>query len=102
MIQRVSSGTGKDTVTRAQGLLANLQKGEFITAVTVVKNCLHLVKGMTVQLQKRDVDVVAAYNMIEETKEKISHLRISLDKEHEEWFKEAERMADLPSLTHWV
>ena len=32
--------------------------------------------------------------MIEETKENISHLRINLDKEHEEWFKEAERMAE--------
>ena len=45
-------------------------------------------------MQKRDVDVVAAYNMTEETKEKISHLRINLDKEHEEWFKEAERMTE--------
>ena len=50
----------RDTVTQAQGLLANLQKAEFIMAFTVVKNCLHLVKGMTVKLQKRDIDVVSA------------------------------------------
>ena len=63
-------------------------------AFIVVKNCLHLVKGITVKLQKRDVDVISAYNMIEDTKQKIVDLRTNLDTEHEEWFKEAKEMAE--------
>ena len=32
--------------------------------------------------------------MIEETKQNIGHLRSNLDMEHQEWFKEAEGMAE--------
>lgn len=84
----------RDTVTQAQGLFANLQKAKFIMAFVVVKNCLHLMRGMTVKLQKRDIDVIGAYNMISDIKKQIDDLRINLDKEHEEWFKEAQGMAE--------
>lgn len=51
-------------------------------------------RGMTVKLQKRDIDVIGAYNMISDIKKQIDDLRINLDKEHEEWFKEAQGMAE--------
>ena len=51
-------------------------------------------KGMTVKLQKRDNDVIDAYNMINDIKKQIDNLRINLDKEHKEWFKEAQGMAE--------
>lgn len=84
----------RDTVTQAQGLFANLQKAEFIMAFVVVKNCLRLMKGMTVKLQKRDIDVISAYNMIEGIKKQICDLRKKLHEEHKEWFEEAKKMAD--------
>ena len=63
-------------------------------AFIVVKNCLHLLKGMTVKLQKRDIDIIEAYRMINDTKNKIKNLRTNLDKEHQGWFKEAQEMAE--------
>ena len=84
----------RDTVIQAQGLFANIQKSEFIMAFIVVKNCLQLIKGITVKLQKRDVDVISAYNMIDDTKQKIVDLRTNLDAKHEEWFREAKEMAE--------
>ena len=63
-------------------------------AFIVVKNCLLLIKGITVKLQKRDVDVISADNMIDDTKQKIVDLRTNLDAKHEEWFKEAKETAE--------
>ena len=44
-------------------------------AFVEVKNSLHLLKRMTVKLQKRDNDITVAYNMIEETRMKIECLQ---------------------------
>lgn len=50
----------KDTKITAQGLHAMIRRPEFIMAFVEVKNCLHLLKGMTVKLQKRDNDTLVA------------------------------------------
>ena len=82
----------RDAKTRAQGLLATMQSSEFIMAFVIVKNCLHILRGMTMKLQKRDIDTIVAYSMIEETQKKLVALRRNIVQEHEEWFKEAQEM----------
>ena len=83
----------RDTTVKAQRLLASLQKPEFIMAFVVVKNCLQLLRGMTTKLQKRDIDIVSAYNMIDDTKKKITDLRANIGREHVDWYNEAQQMA---------
>ena len=85
----------RETKITAQGLLAAMQKSEFLMAFVVVKNCLHLLKGMTVKLQKRDIDILSAYEMVESTRNKIEALRMNIDKEHDKWFEEAQEMAKM-------
>ena len=92
----MKSGTGKGierTTVKAQGLLASLQKPEFVMAFVVVKNCLQLLRGMTTKLQKRDIDIVSAYNMIDDSKKKITDLRANIGREHADWYNEAQPMA---------
>ena len=83
----------RETKLQAQGLHSMLQNSQFIVAFMVVKNCLSILKGMTTQLQKRDIDIIEAYSMIDSTKRKIKDLRSNIEEEHKEWFKEAEEVA---------
>ena len=48
---------------------------------------------MTTKLQKGDIDIVSTYNMIEDIKKKITDRRDNIDREHEDWCKEAQEMA---------
>lgn len=86
----------KDTKTArlVQGLFASIQKSEFLMAFVVVWNCLQLLLGMTAKLQKRDLDMISAYNMIEETETQIRDLRACLNREHEVWLKESLTLAE--------
>ena len=84
----------RETTVKAQGLLASLQKPEFIMAFVVVKNCLQLLRGMTTELQKRDIDIVSAYNVIDDTTKKITDLgaNSNINREHADWYNEAQQI----------
>ena len=69
-------------------------------AFVEVKNSLHLLKGMTVKLQKRDNDTLVAYNMIEETSKKIESLRSNIERKHKQWFEEAQKIAEMLFKQH--
>ena len=90
-------GWEKNTETKitAQGLHAGIRRPEFIMAFVEVKNSLHLLKGMTVKSQNRDNDTLVAYNMIEETRKKIESLRSNIEREHKQWFEEAQKIAEM-------
>ena len=49
-----------DSKVTAQGLHAMIRRPEFIMAFVEFKSSLHHLKGMTVKLQKRDIDILAA------------------------------------------
>ena len=85
----------RETKITAQGILAVLQKSEFLIEFIVVKNCLHLLKGVTVKLQKWDIDIHSAYEMVEGTRNNIEALTMNIEKEHDKWFQEAQEMAKL-------
>ena len=57
---QVMNGTGNKT-GKPRLPPAVLQSSEFLMALIIVKNDLHLLKGMT---HKRDIDITAAYTMI--------------------------------------
>ena len=46
-----------------------------------------------IKLQKRVIDIVTAYNMIEDTRKEITDLRANIAMKHEHWYKEAQEMA---------
>ena len=56
-----------ETKVKAQRLLHSLKSTQNIVAFLVAKNALDLIRPIAVKLQKKDQDIVAASNMIDET-----------------------------------
>ena len=58
-----------------QGLLTSIDSSVTIVAFIVTKNVRENVRLMTWKLQKRELEIYQAYNMIDQTKECISGMR---------------------------
>ena len=48
---------------------------------------------MASKLQKQEMDIYQAYNMIDQTKERISAMRDEIDKEYDVWYEDASCLA---------
>ena len=57
---------------KAQGLLSVMKSSSFLVAFITVKNGLEIIKTLTVKLQKRDIDIVSAFGLIDNTKEEVN------------------------------
>ena len=55
-----------ETKTKAGGLLAYMMNFQNIVSFIVLKNCLHPLSGLASKLQKRDLDILDAYNKIDD------------------------------------
>ncbi|XP_071477426.1 52 kDa repressor of the inhibitor of the protein kinase-like [Diadema antillarum] len=82
-----------ETRTRAQGFMASLRNGRNIIALVILVNGLDTVKGLSTKLQKRDADVVAAYNLIDTAIDEVRRMRADFDSVWRNWCTEAERIA---------
>ena len=56
---------------------------------------LQHITPMASKLQKRDLDIYQAYNMIDQTKERISAVQDEIDEEYGVWYEDAVRLATL-------
>jgi len=57
-------------------------------------NCLDPLKGLSAKLQKRDSDVIAAYQLIDMAIGEVSDVRANIDLIWNKWFQEAETIAN--------
>ena len=64
-----------------QGLLQVLKSSQNILTFFIAKNVLEKVKPIAVKLQKRDIDVMEAYNMIDYSVSDIKDLRNNVEEE---------------------
>lgn len=83
-----------ETKVRAQGFLHILKSGQHIIPFLVTKNALELLKPIAVKLQKKDQDVVQAYNMIDTTIQNVKELRRNITSEFHDWYEDALRIAN--------
>ena len=60
----------------------------------IAKNVLEKVKPIAVKLQKRDIDVMEAYNMIDYSVSDIKDLRNNVEEEFNIWFQDGVRIAE--------
>ena len=49
-----------------------MKSSSFLVAFITVKNGLEIIKTLTVKLQKRDIDIVSAFGLIDNTKEEVN------------------------------
>ena len=54
---------------------------------------MDIVKDLSTKLQKRDADVVAAYNLIDTAIDEVRRMRVDFDSVWRNWFTEAEMIA---------
>ena len=83
-----------NTKVKAQGLLHSLKSGQQIFSFLVAKNSLELVKPLATKLQKKDQDILQAYNMIDTTVDNVKELRKNINSEIHEWYADAERISN--------
>ena len=69
----------KDTLAKAQGMMAALTTFQNIAVFIITKNTLDIVKVLSVQLQKRDQDVLEAYAMIDDVMKSLKSTRTTID-----------------------
>ena len=81
------------TKIKAGGLKQSLQSGSHILALVVLVNGLDAVKGLAAKLQKRDMDVVAAYNHTDAAVNEVHTNRSEFDSVWSEWFQDAQNKA---------
>ena len=84
-------GWARETRVKAQGLLSVMKSSIFLVAFITVKNVLEIIKPLTVKLQKRDIDIVSAFGLIDNTKEEIIALRSRIEDVFSDWFTDAQQ-----------
>ena len=77
----------------ASGLLSGIEKFEFIITFLTVYNFLSHLAGITVKLQSTSVDIIEAFNMVEEVKRVYKNLRATVDTDFDKIYHHAVRMA---------
>ena len=97
----------RETIIKAQGLLANLKTFGFIFTFLILKNSLETLKPIAAKLQQKDQDVFQAYSMIDDTIKAVHRVRSNRRGIHE-WFDDSFRLADkigarvsAPRITDW-
>ena len=83
-----------ETKIKAQGLLQVLKSSQNLLTFLIAKNVLEKVKPIAVKLQKRDIDVMEAYNMIDYSVSDIKDLRNNVEEEFNmvsRWCKDCRR-----------
>ena len=93
--QMVQENTDWDseTLTKAGGFLHAFQSGDFLVAFVVTRKCLQVLHPLTLKLQQKAKDVVAAYGEISAVKTTVKGFRDDVIATFSSWFQEASRMA---------
>ena len=66
-----------------------MKSSSFLVAFITVKNGLEIIKTLTVKLQKRDIDIVSAFGLTDNTKEEGKALRSRIEDDFSVWFTDA-------------
>ena len=83
----------RKTISDASSHLRALTEFKFIATLTVSKNLLAYIKGLSVKLQGKWQDVSRAYNNIEAVIKQLQDVRSKVEEFHSKWFDEAKTLA---------
>ena len=82
------------TKVTAQGLLASLMSFQFLITFICVRAILETVRPLSTKLQKRDLDVYEARNLVTDRVDRVKEMRVGVDEEFETWYTDGKRIAD--------
>ena len=84
----------RETVSDANGLLSAIEKFSFLLTLVVVYNILSYIKGLTVLLQQRSIDIVQGITLVQDVLGQLKELREELDDWNKIWFQMAVEIAE--------
>ena len=83
-----------ETRMKAAGLKSKLSSCDTVVAFVVAKNGMFPLQGLASKLQKRDLNVYQAHQMIDSVTTSITNMRSNLDERWESWFEEATNLCN--------
>ncbi|KAL5514919.1 hypothetical protein EMCRGX_G000003 [Ephydatia muelleri] len=92
----------KDTLAKAQGMMAALTTFQNIAFFIITKNTLDIVQVLSVKLQKRDQDVLEAYAIVDEVMKTLESTRKTIDTGFAAWYDEILKLANEVGATESV
>ena len=92
----------KDTLAKAQGMMAALTTFQNIAVFIITKNTLDIVQVLSIKLQKRDQDVSEAYAIIDEVMKTLETTRKTIDTGFAAWYDEIVKFANEVGATESV
>ena len=75
-----------DSKSKANNLLHAVSNFEVIITQIATVKCLSILKPLSIKLQKRDIDVYEAYNLIKDLKGELQDIREDIDKCCSDWY----------------
>ena len=93
-IEAVDLPVGWDRETRVKAG-PRTASSSFLVAFITVKNVLEIIKPFTVKLLKRDIGIVSAFGLIDNTKEEVKALRSKIEDDFSVWFTDEQQLAVL-------
>uniref|UniRef100_H3ABH7 Uncharacterized protein n=1 Tax=Latimeria chalumnae TaxID=7897 RepID=H3ABH7_LATCH len=83
----------------AQGLHSSIQSLETIVSIVALKNVLAPLRGITVKLQKRDINIHSAYKQISSVIAVVASIREDTDNVFKDWYSEISSLAEKVDIT---
>lgn len=87
-----------ETLTKARGFLHQLVSFEFLVTFNVTMRVLSSLRSLTVKLQKKSSDILAAYEHVPEVVTDLELLKINCEEEFHLWYCEIKTLADELSI----
>ena len=92
-----------ESIKNASCLLVSVSKFDFLFSLVICANILGYIKGLSIKLQGRSLDIIEAISMIQSVTVSLKALRNDVDTWHSQWFAFATDTAkdvetDLPSI----
>ena len=83
-----------ETLTKARGFLHQLVSFEFLVTFNVTMRVLSSLRSLTVKLQKKSIDILAAYEHVSEVITDLELLKTNCEEEFHLWYCEIKTLAE--------
>jgi hypothetical protein len=84
----------QETMTRANGFYLQLKSFQFLVAFSVAMRILSILRSLTIKLQKKANDILAAYELVSDVLLELELLKINCEDEFHSWYEEMKTLAD--------
>ena len=82
-----------ESITKANGFLHNITSFQFLVSASIAMRLLSFLRGVTVKLQKRSIDILSGYEQVYSIQKELESFKLNCDQEFHFWFVEISKLA---------